>query len=267
METNGENLASQTVDIDVVPEVIDQIPAVAASSSVESETDNDDCVPWFETLSDDIKSENFGGIYLFASVVCFSLIRHQISGNKTVGVLDAFYLTLILMTSVGYGDLIPNSTLSLLLATLFAILGMLLIGHINLFHSQSIYGYTFGLSLVLTWYQSIRLLSIDSVASVSSSSPSYRRRRHIAAAVVASVVSSSLSLPSSSSQSSPLIVLFPPPSPSLPSIVLPPIASPPLAVLVLSAILVALQNPRSNIGSILTQILFSKSVSQVDTKP
>ncbi|KAJ9565283.1 hypothetical protein OSB04_001249 [Centaurea solstitialis] len=126
METNGGNLASsQTAEIVVVPQVIYQSPP--ASSDVESETDNE-CAPCFRTLGDYLQLSTFIFIYLAASVVCFSLLRHQISGNKTTGVLDAFYFTYILMTSVGYGDLIPNSTLSILLATLFAILGMLLYG-------------------------------------------------------------------------------------------------------------------------------------------
>ncbi|KAJ9565375.1 hypothetical protein OSB04_001341 [Centaurea solstitialis] len=133
METNGENLASSlsssqtNVEIVVVPEPIEQIPA-AASSDVESEHDYDECIPCFRTLCDYFSLSSFVYIYLAASVVCFYYIRLQISGDKTNGVLDAFYFTFILMTSVGYGDLIPSSTLSLLFAILFAILGMLLIG-------------------------------------------------------------------------------------------------------------------------------------------
>ncbi|KAI3673868.1 hypothetical protein L6452_39998 [Arctium lappa] len=65
-------------------------------------------------------------IYMGAGTICFYLVRHQISGKKTNGVLDAFYFTIVLMTSIKYGDLCPDSTLAILLASLFAIMGMLI---------------------------------------------------------------------------------------------------------------------------------------------
>ncbi|KAI3673863.1 hypothetical protein L6452_39993 [Arctium lappa] len=71
---------------------------------------------------------NFFGIYLIAGVVCFYLVRHQISGKKTNNVLDAFYFTIMLMTSTGYGDLSPNSTLAISFASFFAISGTVLMG-------------------------------------------------------------------------------------------------------------------------------------------
>uniref|UniRef100_A0A251V7P4 Putative potassium channel domain-containing protein n=1 Tax=Helianthus annuus TaxID=4232 RepID=A0A251V7P4_HELAN len=67
-------------------------------------------------------------VYLAAGTLCFHLTRHQIAGNKTNSVLDALYFTVVTMTSVGYGDVIPDSTLTILLACLFVVLGMLIVG-------------------------------------------------------------------------------------------------------------------------------------------
>ncbi|KAK9074248.1 hypothetical protein SSX86_000006 [Deinandra increscens subsp. villosa] len=66
--------------------------------------------------------------YLAAGTLCFYLTRRQISGTKTNNILDALYFTIVTMTSVGYGDLVPNSTLTILLACLFVVSGMLVVG-------------------------------------------------------------------------------------------------------------------------------------------
>ncbi|XP_076953915.1 two-pore potassium channel 1-like [Bidens hawaiensis] len=66
--------------------------------------------------------------YLAAGTICFHLTRHQIKGSKTNSVLDALYFTIVTMSSVGYGDLVPDSTLTILLACLFVVLGMLIVG-------------------------------------------------------------------------------------------------------------------------------------------
>ncbi|KAI9102272.1 hypothetical protein K1719_023474 [Acacia pycnantha] len=66
--------------------------------------------------------------YLGIGAVIFYLVRHQISGKKTEGVLDAIYFTIVTMTTVGYGDLVPNSDLTKLLACAFVFTGMALVG-------------------------------------------------------------------------------------------------------------------------------------------
>ncbi|XP_031092832.1 two-pore potassium channel 1-like [Ipomoea triloba] len=72
----------------------------------------------------------FLAVYLGIGVVCFSLIRDQIEGKKTNGVLDAIYLCVVTMTTVGYGDLVPSSTLAKFLACVFAFAGMVLVGFV-----------------------------------------------------------------------------------------------------------------------------------------
>lgn len=50
-------------------------------------------------------------------------------GYKTNGILDAVYFCVVIIT-VGYGDLVPNSNLAKLLACAFVIMGMALIGFV-----------------------------------------------------------------------------------------------------------------------------------------
>ncbi|XWS09682.1 hypothetical protein CRYUN_Cryun39dG0009900 [Craigia yunnanensis] len=67
-------------------------------------------------------------VYLGLGTICFYIIRNQIKGNKTNGILDAVYFCVVTMTTVGYGDLTPNSDLAKLLACAFVFTGMALIG-------------------------------------------------------------------------------------------------------------------------------------------
>lgn len=69
-------------------------------------------------------------VYLGMGAVCFFLIRDQIEGKKTNGVLDAIYLCVVTMTTVGYGDLVPSSTLAKLLSCVFVFAGMALVGFV-----------------------------------------------------------------------------------------------------------------------------------------
>ncbi|CAK9166876.1 unnamed protein product [Ilex paraguariensis] len=67
-------------------------------------------------------------VYLGIGTVCFSIVRHQIQGKKTNGILDSVYFCIVTMTTVGYGDLVPNSTPTKLLACAFVFSGMALFG-------------------------------------------------------------------------------------------------------------------------------------------
>ncbi|KAL2466909.1 Two-pore potassium channel 1 [Abeliophyllum distichum] len=47
--------------------------------------------------------------YLVIGTICFSNVMDQIKGERTNVVLDAVYFCIVTMTTVGYGDLVPNS--------------------------------------------------------------------------------------------------------------------------------------------------------------
>ncbi|KAA8523553.1 hypothetical protein F0562_009976 [Nyssa sinensis] len=70
----------------------------------------------------------FLAVYLGIGTVCFYLVRYQIMGKKTNGFLDAVYFCIVTMTTVGYGDLVPNSVPAKLLACAFVFTGMALVG-------------------------------------------------------------------------------------------------------------------------------------------
>ncbi|CAL5341587.1 unnamed protein product [Camellia sinensis] len=67
-------------------------------------------------------------VYLGVGTVCFYIVSNQINGKKTNEVLDAVYFCIVTMTTVGYGDLVPNSTTTKLLACAFVFTGMALVG-------------------------------------------------------------------------------------------------------------------------------------------
>lgn len=62
--------------------------------------------------------------YLGGGTICFFLVRHQIKGQKTNGILDAIYFCVVTMTTVGYGDLVPNTMLAKILASIYVFTGM-----------------------------------------------------------------------------------------------------------------------------------------------
>ncbi|KAM6585564.1 hypothetical protein CsatB_012566 [Cannabis sativa] len=66
--------------------------------------------------------------YLGGGTLCFFFIRDQIKGQKTNGFLDSMYFCVVTMTTVGYGDLVPNSILAKLLASIYVFIGLFLGG-------------------------------------------------------------------------------------------------------------------------------------------
>ncbi|XP_016903168.2 two-pore potassium channel 1-like [Cucumis melo] len=68
--------------------------------------------------------------YLGGGTFCFFLVRDQITGKKTNGVVDSIYFCVVTMTTVGYGDLVPNSMVAKLLACVYVFTGMTLGGMI-----------------------------------------------------------------------------------------------------------------------------------------
>ncbi|XVF28051.1 hypothetical protein REPUB_Repub14bG0162200 [Reevesia pubescens] len=66
--------------------------------------------------------------YLGIGTLWFFLIRDQIDGKKTNGILDSIYFCVVTMTTVGYGDLVPHSKLAKILASIYVFSGMALVG-------------------------------------------------------------------------------------------------------------------------------------------
>ncbi|KAK1307529.1 Two pore potassium channel a [Acorus calamus] len=66
-------------------------------------------------------------IYLGTGITCFFFVRHQLSGKKTNVIIDALYFCVVTMTTVGYGDIVPNSALTKLLACASVFFGMALV--------------------------------------------------------------------------------------------------------------------------------------------
>lgn len=62
--------------------------------------------------------------YLGVGALCFFLVSDQLNGKKTNGAIDALYFCVVTVTTVGYGDLVPGSTLAKLLACVFVFSGV-----------------------------------------------------------------------------------------------------------------------------------------------
>ncbi|KAK1395455.1 Two-pore potassium channel 1 [Heracleum sosnowskyi] len=68
--------------------------------------------------------------YISIGSLCFFLVRNQMKGKKTNGVLDSIYFCVVTMTTIGYGDLVPDTMLAKLLACVFVFSGMALVGYV-----------------------------------------------------------------------------------------------------------------------------------------
>ncbi|GJN13074.1 hypothetical protein PR202_ga31408 [Eleusine coracana subsp. coracana] len=67
--------------------------------------------------------------YLVAGTTAFYLSMDHMSGDRTgSSVLDALYFSVVTMTTVGYGDIVPASDGAKLLACAFAFAGVALVG-------------------------------------------------------------------------------------------------------------------------------------------
>lgn len=67
----------------------------------------------------------FLAIYLGIGIVCFYAVKSQIKGVN--GEIDSVYFSALTITTIGYGDLMPNSVLSkLLIACAFVFTGMVM---------------------------------------------------------------------------------------------------------------------------------------------
>ncbi|XP_059444527.1 two-pore potassium channel 1-like [Corylus avellana] len=66
-------------------------------------------------------------VYLTVGTLCFYHLGPQMKGKKTSAIVDTFYFCIVTMATVGYGDLVPDSVLTKLLACAFAFTGMALV--------------------------------------------------------------------------------------------------------------------------------------------
>ncbi|CAK9200421.1 unnamed protein product [Sphagnum troendelagicum] len=66
--------------------------------------------------------------YLIVGVFIFSFLGDDLGGESTTTVVDALYFTIVTLTSVGYGDITPNSTSAKLFTCVFVFIGFGLIG-------------------------------------------------------------------------------------------------------------------------------------------
>ncbi|KAF2313955.1 hypothetical protein GH714_020901 [Hevea brasiliensis] len=70
----------------------------------------------------------FLAVYLGVGTLCFYFVVDDLKGKKTSPILDALYFCVVTMTTVGYGDLTPDTTLVKILVCVFVFTGMALVG-------------------------------------------------------------------------------------------------------------------------------------------
>lgn len=106
------------------------------SSSSENNTTDQNNVQSLQNIGSGYRKQEMGinqlllylMAYLGTGTLCFFFISDQIHGVKTNGVLDALYFCVVTMTTVGYGDLVPHTTLAKLLACVYVFTGVALGG-------------------------------------------------------------------------------------------------------------------------------------------
>lgn len=66
--------------------------------------------------------------YLLVGIVCFSLLKQELHGRTTSTIVDAMYFAIVTMTTVGYGDLVPEGTAAKLFTCAFVFVGFGFLG-------------------------------------------------------------------------------------------------------------------------------------------
>ncbi|KAL2629394.1 hypothetical protein R1flu_014080 [Riccia fluitans] len=67
-------------------------------------------------------------IYFAVGAVFFYYEKNSLLGERTQTIIDALYLCVVTLTTVGYGDLVPSSTASKLFTCLYVFVGFGLVG-------------------------------------------------------------------------------------------------------------------------------------------
>lgn len=67
-------------------------------------------------------------VYLGIGTLCFSFVLDDLKGKKTTPIIDALYFCVVTMTTVGYGDLTPDTSFVKILVCVFVFIGMAIVG-------------------------------------------------------------------------------------------------------------------------------------------
>lgn len=67
-------------------------------------------------------------IYLGVGMACFYAMEQDLQGERTNSLIDALYFSIVTMTTVGYGDLVPNGVPAKLFTCAFVFVGFGLVG-------------------------------------------------------------------------------------------------------------------------------------------
>ncbi|KAL4323546.1 hypothetical protein GQ457_11G012460 [Hibiscus cannabinus] len=112
--TNDENVPKETI---------------VQSSKVTSVAANRAFPSTIQTVLPDLKKLGmYYGFYTGVATVSFSILMNHMRGHKTNNFVDSLYMFAVTMTTVGYGDLFPGSTVSQLVCSVLITGGMLLFG-------------------------------------------------------------------------------------------------------------------------------------------